>query len=475
MSTSLDSITSRAASGLRASQAGIAVLSDNIANAGIAGYTAKRLELSTFLVGGETGGVRTGLVARSVDAAIQASVWSSASGVGSLEVRSEVLRAVNATQGAPEAGGSLADAVAGLHSSFTLLQAQPSGQLQQAAVVAAADSLARTINRTADAVTRERNGVQERIVTAVDALNAALETVQDTTRDLIRATGAGEDTAGLEDRRDAALLSLSGMMDLRYDKQANGDITILGRNGFSIPLDSRFSTGSQVLSPTSKYELGSTSIPAVTLQSGYSTASGPDVTGLIAGGELGELIQLRDKALPDYTKGLDDFSSKLAAQFNAQGLRLFTDGAGPVPPGGYVGLSSQIRVNPAVAALPSLVRDGSPVQINPATGPAGFSVLIDRVLNVSFAGSGASPSLAADAQAFVSRQSAAAAQADNDLAGAKAYYTTVSTRFADGAGVDVDREMGLMIQLQNSYQANARVFQTAQTLFNALLDATRVY
>ena len=458
----------------RASQAGIAVLSDNIANAGVAGFTAKRLDVSTFLTGTQTNGVRTGLVARSVDAAVQASIWSSASGVRALEVRSEVLLAVNATQGGPEGGTSIADAVSGLQTSFTQLQVQPSNQAQQAGVTAAADALARTINRTADAVTRERNGVQDGIVAAIDSLNTALGTVQETTRDLIRATASGEDTASLEDRRDKALLTLSGLLDLRYDKQGNGDVTILGRNGFSIPLGSRFATESAALSPATRYAPGSNAVPPVLLQSENAAAPAVDVTKLLSGGELGELIQLRDTTLPGYTESLDAFALKLADKFNTQGLALFTNPTGVVPTTiNPAGLSSLMRVNPLVAATPSLVRDGAPA--DPAAGPAGFTGLIDRVLNASFAGTAGTPSLAASAQAFVSAQSAAAGRAGNDLTGAKSFYATVSARFSDGSAVDVDYEMGLMIQLQNSYQANARVFQTTQALFQSLLDATRGY
>jgi flagellar hook-associated protein 1 FlgK len=478
MSTSLDSITARASSGLRASQAGIAVLSDNIANAGVAGYTAKHLDLSAFDVGGQTNGVRTGLVSRSVDAAVQTSMWSSASTVGALTVRARVLDAVNATQGTPGDGTSIADAVAALQHSFTLLQAQPSGQTQQAAAAAAAGTLAGSVNNTANAITRERNGVQSDIVTAVGALNSALDTVQSTTSDLIRAVGANQDTAGLEDRRDAALQTLSGLLNVHYDKHANGDITILGQSGFAIPLTSRFSTGSTVLSPASSYAAGGTAVPPVMMQSANAAEPPVDVTSKLSGGQLGELIQLRDKTLPGYTASLDTFSAKLSSQFASQGLQLFTDGTSASSPSAYAGLSAQIQVNPAVVAQSSMIRDGTPgstFPINPAGGPAGFPDLINRVLKASFSASAGGSSLSADAQGFVSQQSAATGKAKSDLAAATSYQTAVAGRFADGSGVNVDQEMGLMIQLQNSYQANARVVQATQTMFTALLDAVRTY
>ena len=91
----------------------------------------------------------------------------------------------------------------------------------------------------------------------------------------------------------------------------------------------------------------------------------------------------------------------------------------------------------------------------------------------TFPAAAGSPSLAADAQSFVSRQATAAGQATGELAGAQSYQTRVAAQLSDSSAVNVDHEMGLMIQLQNSYQANARVVQATQDLFLALLDATR--
>jgi flagellar hook-associated protein 1 FlgK len=476
MAGSLDSITSNAASGLRASQLGIAVLGDNIANAGVAGYTAKQLDLSTFTVSGRTSGVRTGLVSRSVDDALQTSVWTSTSRVEALTARSEVLQAVNATQGTPGDGTSIPDGLSKLQSSITLLQAQPSGSTLQASAVASATNLAGAINRTADEVIHQRNQVEGQISTAVDGLNAALATVRSTTSDIIKAKGAGQDTADLEDTRDAALGQLSGLLDLHYDKQANGDITILGRSGFSLPTDSRFSTAASVLSPAAAYTPVGMSVPSILLSGSNPSIPPVDVTGQVIGGRLGELIRLRDTTLPSYTASLDDLSAKIANRFSAQGLQLFTDGSTTTPLAAYAGLSSQIQVNPAVLAAPSTMRDGTGsggYPANPASGPAGYHDLLDRLTTAIFAGTSSSPSLEMLVQGFISQQATAAGQATGDLAGAKAYQTTVSTRFSDGSGVNVDHELGLMIRLQASYQANAKIIQTSQALFAALLDATR--
>lgn len=472
MSSSIGSILSNAASGLRAAQAGISVISDNVANAGVAGYTTKTQEVSAFLVGNGTDGVRTGLVSRSVDSALQSSAWSQDSRVAALTVRSQVLKSVNAAQGTPGDGTSLADAVTALQNGFTKLQADPSSQMQQSSVVSAANTLATAINTAAQTVTAQRNSVQAQIVGSVSILNTALTTVRDTTHGIMAAKVAGQDTSTLEDQRDQALQTISGLLDVSYDKQNNGNITILGRSGFSIPLDSTFSTTTAPLSPGSS--VATSTVPPILMQSGNQAVPPVDVTSHLSGGSLGEQVSLRDTVLPSYTTGLDSFSAKVANQFTSQGLQLFTDGMGANSLSAYPGLSATIGVNPVVVANPASVRDGTPgtpIPVNPANGPAGYTGLIDRVLSGSFAAGGSVTSLSSDAAAFVAKQSQDTSQTSADLTNATAYQSTLSSRLSAQSGVNVDQEMGLMIQLQNSYQANARVLQAAQTMFTALLNA----
>jgi flagellar hook-associated protein 1 FlgK len=469
MSGSLSSIISNASSGLGAAKAGIAVISNNVANAGVASYSAETQQVTSLDFGGQTYGVRTGLVTSSVNAALEASAWAAASSVAGLTVQSQVLTAINNTQGTPGDGTSLADVVSGLQSAFTNLQSDPSSQTEQSAVVTAANTLASTINSTASTITTERNDVQSQIVTSVDTLNAALASVQSTTQEIMTATATGQSTASLEDQRGAALQTLSSTLNLQYSEQPNGNISITTANGLSIPLDSTFSTQSAVLSPSSTYTPGGSSVPPIMLQSGNPDTPPVDVTNQLTGGSLGALIQLRDTTLPNYTSSLDQFSANLANQFSSQGLQLFTDGSSSTTLTSYAGLSSAIEVNPAVTATPSLVRDGTSGTAN-TSGAAGFTGIIDNVLNTTFASNGSTPSLETQAQNFVSQQSADTSQAGTNLTNATAYQTTVGSALSSSSGVDVDQQMGLMIQLQNAYQANAQVITTASQMFTALTE-----
>ncbi len=104
--------------------------------------------------------------------------------------------------------------------------------------------------------------------------------------------------------------------------------------------------------------------------------------------------------MPTDQAELDEFSQNLAGRFDAQGLTLFTDPTGAVPTSapplpvqnGYVGFAATIQVNPAVqadavaGARRHARRSGSPVGAsaftpNPPGGPAGFTTMIQRVLD----------------------------------------------------------------------------------------------
>jgi flagellar hook-associated protein 1 FlgK len=467
MSGSLSSIISSASSGLAAAKAGIAVISNNVANSGVASYTTETQDVSTLEAGGQAYGVQTGAVTTSINAALLASSLSLAGSVAAATVQSQVLTAINDTQGTPGGGTSLADAVSGLQAAFTTLQGDPSSQAQQSAVVTAASTLANTINTTATAITTQENSVQSQIVSSVNTLNSALATVQSTTQQIMAATASGGSTASLQDQRDAALQTLSSTLNVQYSEQSDGNITLSTQNGMSIPLDSTFSTQSAVLSPASTV-VGNSSAPPIMMQSGNPDTPAVNVTGQLTGGSLGALVQLRDTTLPGYTASLDSFSAKLANGFRTQGLNLFTNGSGvTIPASGYAaGVSSTIEVNPTVTATPSLVVNG--------TGPTASAIpgtySVDNVLNTTFGSSGSTPSLQTQAQNFVTQQSTDTAQASTNLTNATAYQTTVGSALSSQSGVNVDQQMGLMIQLQNTYQANAQVITTASEMFTALTE-----
>ena len=77
---SLSSTLSTALSGLRSTQAGIDLVSKNVANADSVGYTKRRLNPTQQLVGDRTNAVDPGAVQRVYDQAVQRQMFLERSG-----------------------------------------------------------------------------------------------------------------------------------------------------------------------------------------------------------------------------------------------------------------------------------------------------------------------------------------------------------------------------------------------------------
>jgi flagellar hook-associated protein 1 FlgK len=510
---SMASALSIASSGLANISAQFSVLSQNVSNASTPGYAAEVGQQQDINADGQGLGVRTLPATLAVDQALQSSVITQNATVSGLTTTQTALQAVDGVLGTPGQGTDLGSLLGNLQSSFSTLMNDPSNQTQQAAVVASATTLAQGINTLANAYTAQRQAAQTDLGSAVATLNTALASIGQLSRQIVAAKLNGQGSADLENQRNAAVQTLSGLFNIGTAKQANGDLTVFTTGGLVLPTTggTPFAIAPGAAQPGSYYPGGGLSGIAL---------NGQDVTGQLTGGQIGADIALRDTTLPTDQAELDEFANGLANRFAAQGLTLFTDGSGNVPaPGsagggtptqsGYVGFSTAIQVNPAVAADPSLVRDGNVATQgsssgaaaftpNPAGGPAGFSSLISNVVDYAFgsqaqagvpqpplntSGLGATGGLnapfSADASLsdfadnLVAAQAQQSASVTASLTTESAVQSSLTAKVSGVSGVNMDSEMSQMMALQTAYSANARIMSTLQSMFTQLLDAVQ--
>jgi flagellar hook-associated protein 1 FlgK len=503
----LDASLAIAGSGLGNINARLALISHNVANASTPSYAAETIGSENLSSGGVGMGVVTGVATRTVDAALQSQVLQLNSSVAGFQTAQSALQAIDAVSGAPGQGNDLGSLLGALQDQFSTLLTDPSNPTQQGAVVSAATTLANGINTLANAYTAQRQIAENNIVADVGAVNSTLGTIGSLSDQIMALQGQGLSTADLQNQRDAAVQTLSQLVSVNVLEQPNGDVTVMTQGGVMLPIHAASGplqvSGANV-QPGAYYPGGG--IGAITL-------NGADVTQQLTGGQIGANLTLRDTTLPTYQAGLDEFSQNLASRFAAQGLTLFTDPNGNVPAGGgsptqsgYVGFASEIQVNSAVQATPSLVRDGtnaitgsptgaSAFTPNPANGPAGFTTMVSRVLTYALGpdvrsgvaqpasattGLGptgtlsapfAAPATLADfATALTGAQAADSASATNQLGTQQAVQTTLQNELTSQSGVNIDQQMSLMIQLQNAYGANAKVIGAVQGMFTQLLQ-----
>jgi flagellar hook-associated protein 1 FlgK len=503
---SLDSALSIANASLANINTQLGVVSNNVANANTPDYAVETPNQISLVAGTQLLGVQTEPTTRAINLVLQQSAFEQDTAVAGLTTTTTSLQSLDALQGTPGQGNDLGSLLDNVQNAFSTLLGDPSNTTQQSAVVSAAGTLTSSINALSDAYTQQRQNAQTGIVSAVSSINTDLSQIGSISNQIIAAKIAGQSTADLENQRDAVVHTLSGLVGVKTLAQPGGNLIITTASGTQLPTNAStgpLQTSDATIGPGATYASGG--IPAITL-------GGVDITSQLQGGTLGANITLRDSTLPTFQGELDEFSYSLASRFDAQGLTLFTDPNGNVPAGGgspvqstYVGFSSEIQVNPAVTANVALVRDGthdvagggstgSAFTANPTGGPAGFTALINRVLDYSF-GADAQPgvaqpasnttglgpdgtlnapyaapaTLADNATALVAAQASVSAAATSQLSTEQTVQTTLNNNVTAVSGVNMDTEMSTMIQLENAYGVNARIISTVQAMFTQLL------
>ncbi len=453
----LASVLNSASSGLDSISQRIATVSQNVANAGTAGYVRETVGVNSVTAAGLGMGVRTGVAARSLDERLQADTLAASATVVGQQTRSDALASIDAASGVPGSGFDLPGLLGALRDGFTRLQADPANAAQQRVVVNGADALARGVNALGQAVAGTRQSAQDAAVADVASANGALHDIGDLSDRIIEATARGESTADLEDQRDRSIRVLSDLTGARVLRQANGDALALA-GGLVLPLRSAtgpFALASATLAP----DTPAGAVPRLSLD-------GVAVIGQPIGGRIGANLALRDGTLLGLQAGLDQFAQSLAARFDLQGLTLFTGATGAVPALPTAGFAQDVRVSAAVISAPAMLRDGAG-----PTGAAGATTLIDRLLDRVL---GSAPgSLVVTASALVSQSAGLAADAAGQLATGQAVQSSLDKKLAAGTGVSLDTETADLVRLQNAYAANAKVITAAQAMWTQLLDSVR--
>jgi flagellar hook-associated protein 1 FlgK len=166
-------------------------------------------------------------------------------------------------------------------------------------------------------------------------------------------------------------------------------------------------------------------------------------------------------------------------------LPFFVDGAAPftnaINANGSqaLGFAGRITVNAGLVADASrlIVFQTSP--LTPSGDATRPNFILDRLNNgtMSFSpasgiGTATAPfngSVDAFLRQVISQQGSAAAAAANLKQGQDVVYNSLQERFNNASAVNIDEEMANLLQLQNSYAANARVLTTVKEMLDALL------
>jgi flagellar hook-associated protein 1 len=183
-------------------------------------------------------------------------------------------------------------------------------------------------------------------------------------------------------------------------------------------------------------------------------------------------------------------SSTTTSQAVASGipqLALFVDGNGPYT-GQYTkngpeltGLAGRISINTAVSNNPSALSIYSTSPQTPTGDNKRSDFMFSQLTSARFTfspstglGSAAQPfvgSISDYLQQFISQQGNASTLATQLQQGQSVVVNTLQQKFDSTASVNIDTEMANLIQVQNTYAANAHIMSVVQSMMQTLLQA----
>ena len=470
---SLTSSLLHARSGLIGAQAGLDVVSRNIANATTEGYTKKIHNQSNLIIGGTGSGVRTDEVTRKVTDTLQRSLREQNGTIEKLEILDDFLGRLELEFGRPDDQSSISAKLTDLKKSFQAFSTAPENATNAIGLIATADTLSRSFNDLNTLIQDLRVEADGRISDRVTEVNNSLKSLQDLNRQIGQKVAAQQSSADLEDQRDQLLLTINKNLSIGSFERTNNKITVSTADG-RLMLD-------DTLIPMSF--VATSSLTAATAGQPVQLG-GADVTSSITAreGSIAGLLNLRDTVLPEFQVVLDDLAFKVAGSLGTvsvggvnEDLNLFTDVAGNVPAAFTAGFSGTIRVRAALLTTPTDIRDPqagagyTPLGAADNALPLAVISLFESQSALSQA-AGVNNTMEGFSAALIGKVANKKADFDTQLTFQRVFRDGLRDRVENQSGVNTDEELTELIRLEAAYGASARVLNAVQRAFDELIS-----
>lgn len=303
---SLSVILNTAAAALTNTEFKIATTNNNVANASDPNYSRKTVSSGAI---SSTAALTVSTTNRVADAYLTKLTASSAGSSAYDQAISSALTTYDAALGTVNAGDDLSSRLQDLQTAITNLSTSGADSASKAKAVAAATTLAGTIQGLSSTVQSLRTQANTDIASTVNEINASTSTIADLNRQIVATTASGGDVTDLEDQRDTALQTLSADIGVSYFVDSDNRMQVYTSSG-----DALVAGKANALSYTPASTLSATATyPA---QISGITVGDRDITTSVTSGKLGGLINLRDDTLVQEQTKLDSFSSALISAAN---------------------------------------------------------------------------------------------------------------------------------------------------------------
>ncbi len=383
--------------------------------------------------------------------------------------------------------GSPATAIGRLQEAMQIYSAAPSNQNLAESALDAARQVVRALNDGTVAIQSIRTDSDQQIASAVSELNNLLADFKNSNDLVIQGTRAGRDVSDHLDQRDATLKKIAEYVPVSTLSRADNDMVLMTSDGTML-----FESVPRSVTFTASSALGAGTSGNAVYIDGVAVKGGNPASGKLAG-----LTQLRDTVATTMQSQLDEISRGLIQAFaetstsqpDAPGL--FTwPGAPAMPAAGTLvnGLAGTIRLNPAIDTAQggnaNLLRDGGAngaAYVANATGGSSYADLLIAYSDRLDAPTTFDPATGIDPTSSLSDYStnaigwfeATRQAASSALQASEALAIRSAEALSNETGVNVDMEMSLLLDLEHSYEASARLLSVIDEMLASLLAAVR--
>ena len=433
----MSDLLSVGASGLRAYQTALTTTSNNISNAGTAGYSRRTTELSELT---NYNGVTVRGTNRVADAMRTADVRTASADLSRTEGGIVWLDRLESALGTSQ----LSTRIGGFFDAAKGVAADPTAAAPRAVMLEAAGTAAQSFSATGAALADIDADLDATATADVGTLNGLAKGLAQVNSGLRRTADGSDAQASLLDQRDTILQQMSGLADIGVTYDSTGTASVrLGAAGGPVLVDTAGAS-------TVDFARNDEGAVAFSVTRGGEAQAAPLVGGSLAGIADGaqrvaaartELNTLAS----DFASGVNDLQAQGRDQAGAAGKPIFAVGAKPTD------LSVALTSGSGIAA--ALPGEGT-------RGNGGLTALASLRTSSDVEGKLTGLS-AANGAALSARRTVADAQgAIKD--GAVAAREQVS-------GVNLDEEAVDLIRFQQAYQASSRVVQVAREILQSIL------
>ena len=314
----LSQALSTAMSGLRATQASLALVGSNVANAETPGYVRKTVVQIAGTTGDYGSSVLLNGVNRQLDQYLQTQLRTETSGASYADIRSTYLGNLQNVYGNPDQAGTIEDSFNKLQTAFQGLSTSPDSQSARISAVSAAQTMAQQLNATTQGIQALRANAETGLNDSVITANNAMSQIAFINNQLQNNGATDASTAALLDQRDQYIDQLSQLMDVRTVTNNLNQVTVFTNSGVQLvgTEASKLSFNPQgTMTPNTLYNTDPAKNNVGTITISFPHGGNYDMvsTNSVRSGKIAAYLELRDSTLVKAQAQIDQFAASMSS------------------------------------------------------------------------------------------------------------------------------------------------------------------